>query len=193
MSNDRDIEDILNSLNQLLREGESHNDDHSGSEDGHEKAASPEPEKAVDEAPVEAEAGTEPVKLQREKPVEDTNGDLQVSQSGDEIEQDEPRSPDDAPVSINRVVLTEDMMVNNPQGSLLSLVRNSAGLPKQHRATDENGKSGATSGSVRVDHDHMERLVRQISDDLIKRLEKELPGLIAESIRRHLKELKRDE
>lgn len=187
MSSERDIEDILNSLNELLREGESYNDDHSVAEPRREKVSPPRAEKRDDRLPAKTAVKAEPEKLVEVR----AEAVRPASPVVDEPVKSKAKRSDDAPVSVPRVVLTEDMMLDNPQGNLLSLVRNPE-EPQPQPAVKE-AKPAAKGGSVRVDQNHMGRLVRQISDDVIRRLEKELPGLIAESIRRHLKELKRDD
>lgn len=191
MSSERDIDDILNSLNQLLREGESHNDDHSEAEESGAVSAADVPPEPKVAKPVEKR----PEPAATEKPVSPTS--VRDDTPEDVEEADEPRSSSDAPVSLHRVVLTEDMMINNPQGSLLSL----AGRRDAAEGGGTDADDSATQGEAKpaqderphIDPERMALLINQISNDLIERMRRELPPLIADSLYRHLKELKRDE
>lgn len=230
MSNDRDIEDILSSLNQLLREGESRNDDHSAGQGP--KAAGKSTGSKIEEkteseakAPANLSATQSPRMFDKEKGVEEASKPKAqrrddsaergpAEHKGPPVRENAPDAeptPDEEsqvgrrfePLSVTRVVLTEDMMVDNPQGSLLSLIRNPAG----HGSAGHQGDVGlqeadgeSASGGKRSDgdssdsdHDPMAELIVRISDELIERLRRELPPMIAESLYRHLKELKRDE
>jgi len=200
MSSERDIDDILNSLNQLLREGESHNDDHTEAEDTGAVSAAEVPPEPKLSRPVEKRP--EPAaKAKAESPA------AVRDDAPEDVEQaDEPRSSNDAPVSLHRVVLTEDMMINNPQGSLLSLAGRRDAAEDGEAAdadadADADAEDSATQGEAKpaqdgrphIDPERMALLINQISDDLIERMRRELPPLIADSLYRHLKELKRDE
>jgi len=210
MSKERDIDDILNSLNQLLREGESHNDDHVEEEVSIEeieaelvelKEESAEPKTESDE-PIAEEASVEPEA--DSEPEADPESEAEAD-SDEGWEQDEPV---EAPISMQRVVLTEDMMVNNPQGSLLSAVPNhlshsdEAGepgthesdeaeleqdeeQPDQHEAVEERPHT-----LLHVDHKHLEQILERVADDVIEQLQHELPHLIKRSLYHHLAEMR---
>lgn len=204
MSNDRDIDDILDSLNQLLREGESHNDDHV------------EPDKPIEEIGAElhafAEASADEVEAgapeaetldkaagDEVRDVEPESAEAEVRQQDEAVVEgdDEAGAFVDAPVSIQRVILTEEMLVDNPQGNLLSLVHtgreesaDSAVEPEPVAEDGEEHLPDDAHAPLHVDHQHMERLLEQVTDDVIHQLQQQLPSLIKTSLYRQLQALK---
>jgi len=213
MSSERDIDDILDSLNQLLREGESHNDDHvetdevSESDPQADEAALQEFEQASapaenEELPAEVEVAEPETEAEPEMALEPADSaaepDFEPQEQSETDHEDEAfTAVDESPLSMQRVVLTEEMLVDNPQGSLLSLVRaaeaNVAARPSEAGeggVGDQQGEQvNDANGPLHVDHEHMGRLLEQLSDDVINRLRQELPVLIRDSLYRHLGEL----
>ncbi len=213
MSGERDIDDILDSLNKLLREGESHNDDHvevdaqaeeieaelheleeGGSGISEEVAVAT--EEAVSELSeaadisgrhAEADAGSvaDPGQDEAGEPCESVEADSSDSSDAQTME------PVDAPVSVQRVVLTEEMLLDNPQGNLLSLVkRDEAEAAESMAEAPQQEAVRENRTPLHVDHHHMARLLDQVTDDVIDQLQQELPVLIKHSLYRHLAELR---
>lgn len=203
MSKDRDIDDILESLNQLLREGESHNDDHVESNE-----SSAEVRKALDDLqddlldavvnkPSNAEAAdSDDVEAVDRVEVSDEANSEDISEPNPEAEaveawqQDEPDEDDaendpvsddaDEPLNMHRVVLTEDMLVDNPQRSLLSLVGNKT----DDRDAEKAVETMAPQTEAVIDHALMAELLDRVTDDVIR----QLPILIKTSLEQHLNE-----
>lgn len=210
MSSERDIDDILESLNQLLREGESHNDDHVESDEipetdlqaGEEAPQEPGQESALAETEEIPVADEEPADaVEDERVSEPADSGLEAVSEPEEQEKaddgdDSAGENDESSLSMPRVVLTEEMLVDNPQGSLLSLVRAAeakAAVRSEAGGVDDaeerqNGQAPVQS-PLHVDHEHMGRLLEQLSDDVINQLRQELPTLIRDSLYRHLEEL----
>lgn len=206
MSKDRDIDDILESLNQLLREGESHNDDHVESDESPAKV-----KRALDdlqdelsdvsgvaETRFEDSKGDDSEPANDAEPSEDEGGE-NVSEIKSETEavaqrqQDEPEEggaeadsvSDDAdgPVNMQRVVLTEEMLVDNPQRSLLSMIGNSASNSEGH------AEPTVPQAEPSIDYALMAELLDRVTDDVIR----QLPKLIKTSLERHLNSLTQGE
>ncbi len=232
MSKERDIDDILDSLNQLLREGESHNDDHveldalaEGIEaelhalEEHvvdaEKQTAGTPEN-IDEVvkQVALETGSN-TKLETINPALSQNKDIESDESfetdsvyeipdddfggnpADDADGSDEQIIDliDAPVLTQRVVLTEEMLVNNPQGNLLSMA-NTDKKESQNTTAESKAVAVEAQGTVRdadvldVNDLPMQQLLKQlldkVSDDVIGQLQQQLPSLIKASFDRHL-------
>ena len=197
MSKERDIDDILDSLNQLLREGESHNDDHEDEDisteeieaqlhELDEEGGGPESKPVLSDHAAEetgeneADSESESERVSDPAPAGELDGD-------DELDGEE---PEDSPISMQRVVLTEDMLVDNPQGSLLSMISNRASSPDEADVTLSEAQSqdqnGVSHTLLHVDHEHLEQLLEQVADDVINQLQHELPALIKRSLYHHL-------
>jgi len=229
MSKERDIDDILDSLNQLLREGESHNDDHveldalaEGIEaelhalEEHVVDAEKETAENLDELvkQVAVETGSN-TKLETINPALSQNKDIESDESfatdsvyeipdddsGDNSADDADGSDGqvidliDAPVLTQRVVLTEEMLVNNPQGNLLSMA-NRDKKESQNTITESKAVAVGAQEAARntdgldVNDLPMQQLLKQlldkVSDDVIGQLQQQLPSLIKASFDRHL-------
>ena len=214
MSKDRDIDDILESLNQLLREGESHNDDHVESVEDPKTvkqqlsdledeltevesinallSATPEVTDTDTDSKDEIEddtSGTEPEAETAESWDQD---EPDVGESGDneseenDPEEDEISDDGDQRLSIHRVVLTEEMLVDNPQRNLLSLVGNSVDhIAEQVDEVVEPEEVSESQAEPSIDHALMAELLERISDDVIQ----QLPILIKSSLEQHLNDL----
>jgi len=216
MSKERDIDDILDSLNQLLREGESHNDDHVEGDASiealeaelhelDEKAGGPERGPAISDEPA-LDTGLEVEPESSPEMVTDSDSDWDWEQDeGNEAADSEACSDDDEPVDspifMQRVVLTEEMLVNNPQGSLLSMVSDrrpssaeadavevEAEIENQLESDEQAG--GEPHTLLHLDHQHLEGLLEQVADDVIHQLQRELPTLIKRSLYHHLAEMR---
>ncbi len=198
MSKDRDIDDILESLNQLLREGESHNDDHVESDEHADKAEQGLDElqddlsdvaemetrlsEAADIGDLEAADETVSEDLSAIDSEQETSG----SWEADEPEEDRISDEGDQRLSVHRVVLTEEMLVDNPQRSLLSLVGNRADVQVDDQADEAvEPESGESETEPSVDHALMAELLDRITDDVIR----QLPVLIKTSLEHHLNHL----
>lgn len=226
MSNDRDINDILDSLNKLLREGESHNDDHVETDEqaGEIKAELHELEEddAVSEEAVASDAESEEAESEQVEGDVEPSGDISDELSSeylDDLDEDSSDDPSeyfpeeeeedfqDAPISVQRVVLTEEMLVNNPQGNLLSMVKESEEAdiePVAESSEDEIDETvlkelpeqeAADESDHQDIHDllterQLEQLVEMVSDDVIIHLQQELPSIIKASLHRSLSELR---
>ena len=197
MSKERDIDDILDSLNQLLREGESHNDDHVDGDISAEEIEAQlheldgEGSSREDESVLSDHAAEDAGESETDSGPESERVSAPAS-AGEPDEDDEPddEEPEDSPISMQRVVLTEDMLVDNPQGSLLSMTSNRVTSPDESdvtlseaQAQDQNGVSHTL---LHVDHQHLEQLLEQVADDVINQLQHELPALIKRSLYHHL-------
>jgi hypothetical protein len=214
MSKERDIDDILDSLNQLLREGESHNDDHVEEDISLEDLETKlrELDEEIDELKSEPLLPDEPVKTVDEttldsgsEPASDSireqSGHDVTADSDGALDEEEDKEPADPPISVQRVVLTEKMLINNPQGNLLSVGSgrgsSSAGA---ERVDVESATEGETAPEeqageaphtlLHVDHHHLEQLLEQVADDVIRQLQHELPALIKRSLYHHLAQIR---
>lgn len=230
MSNDRDINDILDSLNQLLREGESHNDDHVETDGQAGEIEAELHELEEDDVESEEPAAEGPDAESEEAESEQAEGDVDASgDASNELSseylddlsegfsEEEEEDFQEAPISIQRVVLTEEMLVNNPQGNLLSMVKENEEVdvepvadaePIENESVgtvqEESSEQEAVRESVHqpahethgsnIDglptQQQLEQLVEKVSDDVITRLQQELPSLIMASLHRRFSELK---
>ena len=216
MSKERDIDDILDSLNQLLREGESHNDDHVEEdisledleaklheldEEIDELKSEPlqpdEPVETVDETTSESDSEPDP---DSEAIREENENDVAVDPDGP-LDEEEDEEPAGSPISIQRVVLTEEMLINNPQGNLLSTALDRGPSSAEADRVDvESATEGETVSEeqpgekprtlLHIDHHHLEQLLEQVADDVIRQLQHELPTLIKRSLSHHLAQMR---
>ena len=216
MSKERDIDDILDSLNQLLREGESHNDDHVEEdisfedleaklheldEEIDELKSEPlqpdEPVETVDETTSESDSEPDP---DSEAIREENENDVAVDPDGP-LDEEEDEEPAGSPISIQRVVLTEEMLINNPQGNLLSTaLGRGPSSAEADRVDVESATEGETVSEeqagkaphalLHIDHHHLEQLLEQVADDVIRQLQHELPTLIKRSLSHHLVQMR---
>lgn len=208
MSKDRDIDDILESLNQLLREGESHNDDHVESYESPAKVkkalddledelsdvseVEPSRSEALDRDDSEAADGETVSTAESSEDISVVEAEMEVVEhwqldepEADEPETDEPEtesvSDDAEPLKMHRVVLTEEMLVDNPQRSLLSMVGNGVSDSK----LDAESTPIVPQSTPSIDHALMARLLDHVTDDVIR----QLPILIKTSLEQHLNDL----
>jgi len=213
MSKDRDIDDILESLNQLLREGESHNDDHVESvedpksvkqklSDLEDELSEVESIDALLSATPEITDSDPDSNDEIEDDISDKESDAETAESPDQDESDEDLSEENEPeaenmsddddkrLSTHRVVLTEEMLVDNPQRSLLSLVGNSVDHDdEQVDEVVEPEEPSESQTETSVDHALMAELLDRITDDVIQ----QLPILIKASLEQHLNDLIQDD
>ena len=228
MSKDRDIDDILESLNQLLREGESHNDDHVESVEDPKSvkqklsdledelsevesidallSATPEVtdsdpdsndgiEDDISDKESEAETAESSDQDESDEDESDEGESEEIESDEDLSEENEPEAEnmsddDDKRLSTHRVVLTEEMLVDNPQRSLLSLVGNSVDHDdEQVDEVVEPEEPSESQTETSVDHALMAELLDRIADDVIQ----QLPILIKASLEQHLNDLIQDD
>lgn len=224
MSTGRDIDDILDSLNQLLREGESHNDDHVEEDISPEELEAKlheldkeidelegapllpdEPVETVDEATLKPDSEPEPGSKSKSKsksePIRKQNENNVMADPDGYLDEEEDEEPAGSPISIQRVVLTEEMLINNPQGNLLSAGSGrgpssaEAGRVNAESVTEPLTASKEQAGEVshtllHVDHHHLEQLLEQVADDVILQLQHELPALIKRSFYHRLAQVR---
>jgi hypothetical protein len=222
MSKERDIDDILDSLNQLLREGESHNDDHVEEDISAEEIEAKlheldeeidkleseplqpeETEETVDETTSESDTDSEsgPESESDSESIREQNENDATVDPDEPSDEEEDEEPAGSPISIQRVVLTEEMLVNNPQGNLLSTALDrSSSSTEADRVDVESATGGETvseeqAGEVshtllHIDHHHLEQLLEQVADDVIRQLQHELPILIKRSLHHHLVQMR---
>jgi hypothetical protein len=214
MSTGRDIDEILDSLNQLLREGESHNDDHVEEDISLEEleAKLHELDEEIDELegapllpdePVETvdEATLEPDSKSKSEPIREQNENNVMADPDGSLDEEEDKEPVGSPISIQRVVLTEEMLINNPQGNLLSAGSGRGPSPVEagrvnaesvtERLTASKEQAGEASHTLlHVDHHHLEQLLEQVADDVIHQLQRELPALIKRSLYHRLSQMR---
>jgi len=203
MTDNRDIDEILASLDALLREGDSHNDDMPV------ESTSSVSDTDVLEATLEADVESMEASLNdavrdgetRESSVSETVFDGVIGQQEE---------------GMARVVLTEDMMVENPQVSLpldfsakaLSEDDVIAGAVVQQDVVDDestvDGQSNTdTSEDITNEHtesdqvmrlhkQEVEQLLTLVSLDVSNHLQEMLPKLIKESLHVHLADMQHD-
>ena len=219
MTDNRDIDEILASLDALLREGDSHNDD-----------IASEPEASIDD--------TDALEDVLETDIESINADVEEllgsnkisDDTADEAVHDESASRQES--SISRVILTEDMMVENPQVSL-PLAFNSEALNEDDVVVDESSASESLSlddviaGAVmqqdvvddeptvdessntetsedstnkhtesdqvmRLHKQEIEQLLTLVTEDISNHLQQILPKLMKESLHARLADMQHD-
>lgn len=213
MSKERDIDDILDSLNQLLREGESHNDDHVEEDISLEELEVKlhELDEEIDELKNEPLLPDEPVETVDEatsepepESIQEQNEDSVPADPDRALDEEEDEEPAESPISIQRVVLTEEMLVNNPQGNLLS-TGSGRGLSStetdrvdvesvtKDEAVSEEQTEEVSHTLLHVDHHHLEQLLEQVADDVIHQLQHELPVLIKRSLYHHLGQMSKEQ
>jgi len=199
MTDNRDIDEILASLDALLREGDSHNDD-------------------IPVEPIESKLDTDASDVDVESDIEFVESSAEEFLASDEL--DESFTIEAMPEEVegwqedgmSRVVLTEDMMVENPQVSL-PLAFNSEALnendvqesespaleePKPDNTMqdveqrDEQLADDAIADDVapsHVTHLHkqdIEQLLTLVTEDVSSHLQQILPKLIKDSLHTHL-------
>jgi len=213
MTDNRDMDEILASLDALLREGDSHNDDM--------PVETTSPEADTDVLDVALDADVESIEASvagafnsddvGEEPVAEAVFDGVVAQQED---------------GMSRVVLTEDMMVENPQVSL-PLAFNPVSASENHVVEDEDseletlplddvvesvaeqdvladepmGDEESSSHPVeytmpnqvmRLHKQEVEQLLALVSLDVSNHLQEMLPKLIKESLHTHLADMQHE-
>lgn len=191
MTDNRDIDEILASLDTLLRENDNHHNAIASKTIG-----SP---RDINKAIPSLETNAEPIHA-------NLNEHHNASQSSIEtiFNEAKPEQQDNVP----RVVLTEDMMVDNPQVSLpLNFNSQTASLndiiadamiqpntANSEPAIDNNEASEQkTAKPVAHLHKHqIEQLISLVSLDISEHLQQTLPKLIKESLHIHLADMQHE-
>jgi len=165
---DRDIDEILASLDSLLRESESHNDDTHA-----EPVVSDNQPELQDESSVDMEQA-----LALDQAIENVSDDRD-----DVMETEESSEP------MTRVVLTEDMLLENPQVS----------LPLGQHAQDDLGETVSDSDVSQAEVEHeshadwdeqmMDQWVASVSQDISLQINQLLPDMIRDALQKKLAEL----
>jgi hypothetical protein len=180
MADEPSIDEILESLDHLLKDGVGRNDDFS--DDGQDETSDvdqqPEPwedeawtpEQSAAEAPGDiAEAVDSPA-----SDVEETSG-LEHSVADIDDAQHPPR-----------MLLSESMLVDNPQEHLP--FDNNATVEREGSGEDDDSEGVETAPAqvCALDDTKVEELVRHVSDELVRRLHARLgemlPGMVAEMV-----------
>ncbi|MBL4759897.1 MAG: hypothetical protein JKY80_03465 [Mariprofundaceae bacterium] len=206
MTDNRDIDEILASLDALLREGDSHHDDMPNK--------STESTRNTGTLEDGLEANIESMKANLERLLKHNHTD------------DEPaikavlnKPENQQETRLSRVVLTEDMMVENPQVNLpLSFTAETlnennrteieptiseapslndmiAGAVVQQGVTDDTPAMAKNELPNHVTHLHkqeVEQLLTRVSLDISKHLQQMLPKLIKESLHTHLIDIQQE-
>jgi len=213
MADDSNIDEILKSIDALLKEGEAQDHSHRGRDKPRSDAANSEEsvhkdnENAVEmadsneiasEPPVEQPAddeqtgaGTtedaEPVDRLQEARAESGEADSLSEAPGEDAGGEKPR----------RIVLSEAMLVEVTP-DLLDFAEQHTGEAEQEVPDASPGDEPETSEEVQVMHGDdqaepqgaskidAEQLVEQISNEITARLQDKLPRLVAKAIRKHL-------
>jgi len=206
MTDNRDIDEILASLDALLREGDSHNDD-------------------IPAKPVEPTPNHDVSKVDLESDIEFVESSAEAFLASDELKDESftVEAVSDEIVTwqedgMSRVVLTEDMMVENPQVSLPLAFhsealdeddvqeRESSALeePKpDHAMQDVEQQAEQVVDDAIVDdiapshvtHLHkqdIEQLLMLVTEDVSSHLQQMLPKLIKESLHTHLADMQHE-
>jgi len=205
MTDNRDIDEILASLDALLREGDSHNDDMPT------KPAEPTHNTGALEDVLEADIESMKANLEGLFEHNNANGEPAI-----EAVLNKPEHKQES--NLSRVVLTEDMMVENPQVNLplsfktealkassptevkppssksSSLDDIIAGAIVQHGVTDDDvemnkaelPEHGLANHVTHLHKQEVEQLLALVSLDISKYLQQALPKLIKESLHTHL-------
>jgi len=121
----------------------------------------------------------------REQDESEENQPEENESEEDEPEEDNISDDGDERLSVHRVVLTEEMLVDNPQRSLLSLVGNSADHINDQADETVEPEASESQTELPVDHALMAELLDRITDDVIRHL----PILIKTSLEQHLNDL----
>ncbi len=208
MTDNRDIDEILASLDALLREGDSHNDDM--------------PAEAFDSG-----SDTDALEATLETDMVSIEPSVEGALSGDEVGENSVVAVFDGVIaqqedSMSRVVLTEDMMVENPQVSL-PLAFNSESVSEddvpetlplddmfagetvqQDVPADESVMDGGNESNnvmpepvlsnqvMGLHKQEIEQLLARVSLDVSSHLQEMLPKLIEESLHAHLADMQHD-
>jgi len=182
MADNPSIDEILSSLNHLLKEGTGKNDDYSDDIQDETDEAHPQPESQEDEARTP------------EQPVAEASGDIAEADDSSASDAEETAGlehsatdMDDAPHP-PRMLLSESMLVDNPQEHLPFDKGASVARETVSSGMDGDGE-GAETASAQVcalDDEKIEELVRHVSDELVQRLRARLgevlPGMVAEMV-----------
>lgn len=180
MADDPSIEEILDSLDQLLKEGTGKNDDYSGDIQDETDEADQQSESQEDEAQTP------------EQPVAEAPGDIAEADDSSTSDAEETSGlehsatdMDDAPHP-PRVLLSESMLVDNPQEHL-PFDNNATVEPEGSAADDDSeGMDMAPVQACALDDAKIEELTRHVSDEFTRRLHARLgemlPGMVAEMV-----------
>ena len=160
---DRDIDEILASLDSLLRESESHNDDTHA-----EPAASDTQPELQDESAADMEQALD----QAVENVSDNMDDI--------METEEPSEP------MTRVVLTEDMLLENPQVSL-PLGQHDSDETVSHSDVSQAEVEGESHADW--DEQRVNQWVASVSQDISLQINQLLPDMIRDALQKKLAEL----
>jgi len=180
MADDPSIDEILESLDHLLKEGTGKNDDYSGDIQDETDEEDQPPESQEDEVQIP------------EQPVAEAPGDIteaddsSVSDAGETSGLEHSTADmDDAPQP-PRMLLSESMLVDNPQEHLP--FDSNAAVEREGSGADDDseGADMASEQACAPDDAKIEELARHVSDELIRRLHARLgevlPGMVAEMV-----------
>jgi len=191
MADDPSIDEILSSLNHLLKEGTGKNDDYSDDIQDETDAAEQQPESQENEAQAPEHLAVE------------ASGDIAKADESSASDAEETAGfehsvtdMDDVPHP-RRMLLSESMLVNNPQESLP--FDSNATVEREGSAVDDDSEGVETiPAQTRVlDDVNIEELVSHVSDaigrQLHARLGEVLPGMVTDAVRQYMESLKSED
>jgi len=191
------IDEILESLDHLLKEGDERNDDHPGDESEGTVASSG--TGGHEDTPVtvrQTDSGETEAHGEWPEPVAEAGSGAQASErkSAGTAEPDGNNAlvTDDAGTS-QRTILSEAMLVDNPQEQLLfgdgDTVAQQTDTVGGPNSGDEHMHAPPVQARM-LDDEEVRDLVRLVSDDLVARLHEQLPGIVEAAIGRQLSRFK---
>jgi len=191
MADDPSIDEILSSLDHLLKEGTGRNDDYSDDIQDETDAAEQQPESQENEAQAPEHLAVE------------ASGDIAETDESSASDAEEmagfehsAMDMDDVPHP-RRMLLSESMLVNNPQESLP--FDSNTTVEREGSAVDDDSEGVETvPAQTRVlDDVNIEELVGHVSDaigrQLHARLGEVLPGMVTDAVRQYMERLKSED
>ncbi|MFQ5581251.1 MAG: hypothetical protein ACE5F3_01315 [Mariprofundaceae bacterium] len=194
MAEKSDIEDILDKLDRLLKEGTDGNDE-PADEHAEEQAQA-----AEEEQPAESEEASETEDRHAQEDADREDAEAETASKADEIfhteesvageSQEEVQEPEetgqsagDRPEEVKHVVLTEAMLVDNAQ-SALPFGSGQHSEP-EHAAGKGDAKAISGAGDRRSEAEPSGDWVATVSEAVLQRLNKVLPQLIHEAMAKY--------
>jgi len=180
MADEPSIDEILKSLDHLLKEGTEKNDDYSGDIQDETDEADQPPEPREDEVQTP------------EQPVAEAPGDIAKVDGSSASDAEETPELENSTTDIGdaphprRMLLSESMLVDNPQEPLP--FDNNPAMDREDSGADDadEGVEMVPVQACALDDTKIEELVRHVSDELVRRLHarlgEALPGMVAEMV-----------
>jgi len=186
MADEPSIDEILESLDHLLKDGAGKNDDFS--DDGQDEAgdAYQQSESQDDEVRTPEQPVAEAIAEADDSSVSDAGG---TSGSGHLLADMEEGAPHPS-----RMLLSESMLVDNPQEHL-PFDNKTTVEPEGSGADDDSEGTETAPAQLSAPEDtKIGELARHVSDELVRRLHEQLgevlPGMVNDAVRQYMEELK---